>query len=140
MIHVEKIAGILGLSRQIHSLFDLNESITHGLPKTSLRATVSHLTQDTETARQISNRLISSATFKRRRSVLNPQESERVERLARVYATALDIWGNRNDARLFLFTPHQLLKQQRPIDLAFTELGARQIEQILEDIRYGLPV
>jgi len=140
MIHAEKIAGILGLSRQIHSLYDLNESVTHGLPKATLRSTVSHLTQDTETARQISNRLIPSASFKRRRSLLNPQESERVERLARVFATALDIWGNDKDAQQFLFTPHPLLNQQRPVDLAFTELGARQIEQILENIRYGLPV
>ncbi len=140
MIQAEKIADVLGLSCQIHSLFELNESVTKGLPKKTLQVIVKHLTRDSEAAKQISNRLVPLATFKRRRGVLNAQESERVERMARVYATTLDTWGNEEDAREFLFTPHQLLNNQRPIDLAFTELGARQIEQILARIRYGLPV
>jgi putative toxin-antitoxin system antitoxin component (TIGR02293 family) len=72
--------------------------------------------------------------------VLSSQESERVERLARVYATALDVWGDEEDARRFLFAPHALLNEQKPIDMAFNELGARQVEQILEKLRYGLPV
>jgi len=140
MIQVEKIADILGLTCQIHSLYDLNESVSHGLPKKSLQATVKHLTLDADAAKQISNRLVPPASFKRRQGNLNPQQSERVERLARVFATALDVWGDEVDARQFLFTSHQLLNHQRPIDLAFSELGARHIEKILEKIRYGLPV
>lgn len=140
MIQAEKIADVLGLTCKIHSLYDLSESVAHGLPKKSLHATVKHLKLDSHAAKVIQDRLVAPATFKRRRTLLNPQESERVERLARVYATALDVWGDEDDARQFLFTPHQLLNLKRPIDLAYTELGARQIEQILAKIRYGLPV
>ena len=140
MIDAEKIADVMGLASKIHSLFDLTESVIHGLPKKSLQLTVKHLTKDVAVAKKISDRLVSPATFKRRKSVLNTQESERIERLARVYATTLDVWGDEEDTQQFLFTPHKLLNGQKPIDLAFTELGARQVEQILEKLRYGLPV
>ena len=140
MLDAEKIAVVMGLDSQIHSLFDLNESIVHGLPKKTLRITVNHVTSDSTTAKLISDRLIAPATFKRRKKSLNTQESERVERLARVYATALDVWGDDQDARQFLFTKHSLLDGKTPIDFAFTELGARQVELILEKLRYGLPV
>lgn len=140
MVEAEKIADVMGLTCKVHSLFDLTETVIHGLPKKALRLTVMHLTVEPAVAKKLRDRLVPPATFKRRRSVLNAQESERVERLARVYATALDVWGDEEDARQFLFTPHSLLNHQTPIDLAFTELGARQVEQILEKLRYGLPV
>jgi len=140
MVEAEKIAHVMGLNSTIHSLFDLSESVIHGLPKKVLQFTVKRLTKDSAVAKVISDKLVPPATFKRRKGALNTQESERIERLARVYATALDIWGNEDDARQFLFTPHTLLNQKKPVDMAFTELGARQVEQILEKLRYGLPV
>ncbi|KAF0190553.1 MAG: hypothetical protein FD165_2634 [Gammaproteobacteria bacterium] len=139
MIQAEKIAEVMGVTCRIHSLFDLAETVAHGLPKKALQATIKHLTLDSETAKLISNQLVPPATFKRRKTRLSPQESERVERLARVYATALDVWDDDDDTRQFLFAPHAMLNQKRPIDVAFTELGARQIEQILSNIKYGLP-
>ena len=140
MVEAEKIADVMGLTSKVHSLFELTESVLHGLPKKSLQLTVNRLTKDSAVAKRISDQLVAPATFKRRKGVLNAQESERVERLARVYATALDVWRDEEDARQFLFTPHTLLNRQKPIDLAFTELGARQVEQLLEKLRYGLPV
>lgn len=140
MVEAEKIAEVMGLTSKVHSLFDLTESVINGLPKKTLAFTVKCLTKDLAEGKKISDRLVPPATYKRRKTVLNMQESERVERLARVYATTLDVWGDEEDARRFLFTPHRLLNSQKPIDLAFIELGARQIEQILEKLRYGLPV
>lgn len=139
MIQAEKIAEVLGIASRIHSLFDLSEAVARGLPKATLKVTIKRITVDREVARRISERLIPPATYKRRQSLLSPQESERVERLARVYATALDIWDDEDEARLFLLTPHRMLNQQRPVDVAFTELGARQVEEILGNIKYGLP-
>ncbi len=139
MIQAEKIAAVMGVKSQIHSLFDLADTVALGLPKKTLQTTVKHLTLDREIAKRLSNQIVPLATFKRRKIRLSPQESERVERLARVYATALDVWDDDDDTRQFLFAPHAMLNQQRPIDIAFTELGARQIEQILTNIKYGLP-
>ncbi len=35
--------------------------------------------------------------------------------------------------------PHPELNRRTPLDAALTELGARQVEQLLERIFYGVP-
>lgn len=84
-------------------------------------------------------RIVPEATFKRRRDRLSPDESEKTERLARVFATALYVWDDEVDARDFLNTPHPLLEGRRPLDVAMTELGARRVEELLAKLFYGLP-
>lgn len=76
-------------------------------------------------------RVIPAATFRRRGEELKPQEGERVERLARVIATAEYVWDSAEDARTFLSTGHAMLGGQRPIEVAFTELGAPGREPVV---------
>jgi len=57
-----------------------------------------------------------------------------------VMALAEEVWESRDDARLFLTTPHALLGGERPIDLAQSELGARRVEELLWRLEYSLPV
>lgn len=130
----------MGLSCNVQTLSELNELIIKGLPKTCLIQMVKHLSSDTKIQNKIQNRLISPATFKRRKDVLNAQESESVERMARIYALSLDVWGDQDDARQYLFTPNPQLNNDTPIDISFTELGARLVEEMIEKMRYGLPV
>lgn len=85
------------------------------------------------------NRIVPEATFKRRRDRLSAAESERTERMARVVATAEYVWDDPDEARRFLTTRHAALGGKRPIDAAMTELGARQVEEILGQIFHGLP-
>lgn len=58
-------------------------------------------------------------------------------RVARVIAFARHVWGDDDAAREFLTTPHPMLSGERPIDLAFSELGALRVEQILSGILHG---
>ena len=51
-------------------------------------------------------RVIPSATFHRRGEDLKPQGGERVERLARVIATAERAWSDVDHARTFLSRGH----------------------------------
>jgi len=140
VIQAEKIAQVLGIESKIHSLAELSAAVAHGLPKKTLQVTIKRLTQDPDLGKRISAKLIPPATFKRRKNLLNPQESERVERLARIFAAAFDIWDDESDTQQFLFTPHPILKGKTPVETAFTELGAREVEQLLANIKYGLPV
>ncbi len=78
------------------------------------------------------------ATFKRRRDALSVDESERAERLARVFASAAYVWDNEDDARAFLNAAHPLLQGRAPLDVAMTELGARRVEALLWQLYYGL--
>ena len=54
-----------------------------------------------------------------------------MERLARVIATAEQVWDDVDDARAFLSTGHAMLGGKRPIEVALTELGARRVENLL---------
>ena len=84
-------------------------------------------------------RVVPIATFKRR-TRLTPEESARTERLARIVAMAEALWDERDDARAFLNMPHPLLDGRTPLDVAGTELGARRVERLLQDVDHGLPL
>jgi putative toxin-antitoxin system antitoxin component (TIGR02293 family) len=143
MIAASHIADVLGgqhiLGRRLGSLAALNDAVAAGLPKAVLRQTVSRIYTGKIEQKQLMNRIVPEATFKRRRDRLSAAESERTERIARVVANAEHVWGDRDDARRFLTTPHPALRGRSPLDAAMTELGARQVEEILGTIFHGLP-
>ncbi|MBI3696908.1 MAG: DUF2384 domain-containing protein [Acidobacteria bacterium] len=143
MIEAQRIAEVLGgrlvLRRRIRSLSDLSAAVARGLPKSALRNAVQHALDRAGDRRDLLYRIVPEATFKRRRDRLSPAESERTERLARVIATAEHVWGEGEDTRRFLTTPHPALGGRPPLDAATTELGARQVEELLAKIEHGLP-
>ncbi len=142
MIRPEKIAAVMGgpaiLGRRIRSIGDLEQSISQGLPKRALRLTTERVYPTIGDARRMMYRVVPEATFKRR-TRLSPTESERTERLARVIAAAEYAWSDREDARAWLLKPHPELRKQIPLQLAMTELGARQVEELLDRLFYGIP-
>ncbi len=144
MIAAERVAGILGgravLRRSIASVDDLRALVESGLPKASLTACARAIADSPKAARSIIYATVPEATFKRRRRRLKRDESERTERLARVMATAEAVWRNSEDARRFMMTAHPLLGGGRPVDVARSELGARQIEEMLWQAYHGLPL
>jgi putative toxin-antitoxin system antitoxin component (TIGR02293 family) len=143
MIAVARIADVLGgqhiLGRRLGSLGALNDAVAEGLPKAALRQTASRIFTGKMEQRRLMNRIVPEATFKRRRNRLNATESARTERIARVVADAEYVWDDRDDARRFLTTAHPALRGRSPLDTAMTELGARQVEEILGKIFHGLP-
>lgn len=70
---------------------------------------------------------------------LSVSESERAERIARIFALAESVLGDREEAGIFLFSPHPKLDGSSPLDWIRTELGGREVEQMLIDIREGFP-
>jgi putative toxin-antitoxin system antitoxin component (TIGR02293 family) len=143
MVQPQLIAAVLGgpriLGRRVRSVLDLAEAVEEGLPKAALRNTAARIVPDAAGRRELIYRIVPEATYKRRRDRLSPAESERTERLARVIATAEYAWDAAEDTYRFLTTPHPQLGGKTPMAAALTELGARQVEQILEKILFGLP-
>lgn len=127
-------------SNDLHTLAALNDAVQEGLPKSNLRRTVKHLYPASTEQLRFLYRVVPEATYKRRKDRLSEAESERTERLARTIATAEYVLGESGLAREFLTSPHPLLDGKTPIETALSELGARQIEQMLFAIFYGLPV
>lgn len=59
---------------------------------------------------------------------------------ARITALAHHVWGSGPDAETFLNSPHPLLDGRTPLGAATSQAGARQAEDILWRIVYGIPV
>ena len=142
MIRPDRIANVMGgtaiLRRRVHSIRELERTVARGLPKRALRSTVERAVTNKADVRRVMFRLVPEATFKRRVR-LSPAESERTERLARVIAAAEYAWNNQEDAREWLARPHTELGRRSPLETAMTELGARQVEELLDRLVYGIP-
>ena len=86
--------------------------------------------------------IISKATLARRQKTatrrLSREESDRLARLARLWAFAVDVWGSEEAARRFLSEPYALIGGRVPLDVATeTEIGARTVEELLGRLKYG---
>lgn len=139
LVSPEAIAEVMALRPVPQSLAELEARICEGLPISALRASVDSATSSGEARRALLARIISKSTYSRRNKRLTRDESEKAERLARVVATASHMWGNLEDARQFLATPHPLLDGRAPLEVGLTELGARRVEELLWKLFYGLP-
>ena len=138
LVTPEKIASIMALTTVPHSFAELDELVSHGLPKNALKASVDRVCLNNEDRKHLLYRIIPEATYKRRRASLSVEESERAERLARVYATAQYVWNSDDDARAFLHAPHPMLQGRTPLDVSMSELGARRVEELLWKLYYGI--
>jgi putative toxin-antitoxin system antitoxin component (TIGR02293 family) len=144
VIEPKRIAIVLGgkpvLRKSVSSIDDLEEIVEEGLPKTALRAAVRRVFVVAREANRYLYRIVPEATYKRRNGRLRSSESQRTERLARVIASAESVWEDQEDAREWLTKPHPELGGRTPMECALTELGARQVESLIDRLQYGLPV
>jgi putative toxin-antitoxin system antitoxin component (TIGR02293 family) len=137
------IAEILGgkkvLGRSIGSFAELAELIRKGLPVGSLLVLGEKL--ELKNAALSEKLGIPQRTLTRRlsrHSRLTAAESDRTVRMARVYATATEMIGNADKASRWLRTPNRALGGEIPLDLLDTDLGAREVENVLGRIAYGV--
>ena len=87
---------------------------------------------------------ISVATLSRRRAKAEPLDrdhSDRLIRYARLYWMAVDFFeGNTASARKWLASPARGLGGRSPIDYAETEMGAREVEDLIGRLEHGVYV
>lgn len=83
---------------------------------------------------------MSKATLHRRKAQgrLGPEESDRVLRFARLIGKAVEVMEGEEPARLWLTSPQFGLGGAVPLDYAETEVGAREVEDLLGRIEYGV--
>ncbi|HEY1722095.1 MAG TPA: antitoxin Xre/MbcA/ParS toxin-binding domain-containing protein [Magnetospirillaceae bacterium] len=143
-IDVAGVARTLGgkrvIGKTLHSMAELDEAVQRGLPKEALVRVAEAVFTERAAQRSFIYDVVPEATFKRRRDRLSAAESEKTERLARIVAHAFMVWGDEDAARRFLLVEHPLLGGRRAIDVAMTEIGARQVEELIHGLEYGLPV
>jgi len=83
---------------------------------------------------------ISRSTLQRRKAAgrLSPDESDKVIRYSRLVQQAADFFGDIGKARAWLKHPQYGLGGAVPLDYARTEAGAREVENLLGRMKYGV--
>jgi len=83
---------------------------------------------------------ISRSTLHRRKAAgrLSPDESDKVMRLSRLVDHAAKVFGDVEKARAWLKFPQVGLGGAVPLDYAQTEVGAREVDDLLGRIDYGV--
>lgn len=142
-VAIPKVVATLGgtptLGTTVETLRDLTDAVARGLPREVVPAIVASAAGPGAAARgRIAGLMVAPATFKRSPR-LSPAASERAERLARTVALAAEALGDSEAVRDWLNAPHPMLGGRVPIELAATELGARQVERILLNVLHDLP-
>lgn len=117
----------------------IEKAVEQGLPRTALRHVAERLAGGDEArVAALEWGIVPRTTLERRETQLSPQESERTERVARLFVQARRALGSDDEARLFMTTPHPELDGRSPVDAARTDLGTRRTEQVLNALEYGL--
>jgi putative toxin-antitoxin system antitoxin component (TIGR02293 family) len=129
--------GLRKKARSASSWLELFENVEAGLPIISLESVLGDVAPGDASLKY---RIVPKATLSRRAAEkkLSPEESARLVRLAKVWAFAKEVWQDDQAARRFLYEPHMLLQQRRPIDVVIAnEIGAALVADILGRLRYG---
>src|SRR5437016_14334076 len=135
---LELLGGRAAVGRHVKTLADLDAAFNAGFPRSALDHVLEFAAPAAERAK-LRNRVVPRATYQRSRR-LSPVHSAATERLARIAAMARWIWEDDEKARAFLWRPHPELGGRRPIEAALTELGAREVEEVLQRGVHGFPV
>ena len=134
---VEELGGEQAFGRALSSERELREAIREGFPA----AVVEELMRASAlTLKELASALdLSPRSLQRRRRTgrLARYESDRLYRLARIVALANEYLGDRERATRWLKHPNRALGGLAPVAALDTELGARQVENILGRIAYG---
>lgn len=126
----------LGLERQVDSAVELAAIVHGGLEP----ASVERLLQLGVSERLMFDNVIPRRTYQRRRNSgqkLTPDESDRVERVARLFSLANLVFEDTAKAVHWLDTPKQQFEERAPFEIAASSIGAKAVEDVLLRAYYG---
>ena len=136
-----QIVHLLGGSRtlgEVRDPIEMAQAVRRGLPWAAFEALVAALAiSQAELAATLH---IRARTLSRRKDAgkLEAMESDRLFRLARVFAHAVEVFDSRERARDWLETENRALAGQRPLELLDTDAGAREVDDVLGRIEHGI--
>jgi putative toxin-antitoxin system antitoxin component (TIGR02293 family) len=135
---VSTLGGQRALRSKVDSLDTLRLRLERGLPYESLTALTSTYNLDPRRLAAVLG--IPPRTLARRKNQrrLRPDESDRLFRVARIVALAGVTLGGKDKAARWLKRPNRALGNEAPLHRLKTELGARQVEDVLGRISHGV--
>ncbi|HEY8747244.1 MAG TPA: antitoxin Xre/MbcA/ParS toxin-binding domain-containing protein [Tepidisphaeraceae bacterium] len=146
MQHPRSVLAVVNLLKPGDSIgaryknhLDAVKLIEDGLPFSSIARFQNTTGLTLERIKSIAH--ISEGSYSRRRANgrLSPEESERLLRVSRIFESAASLHdGDQRAAIQWLETPIPALSDQRPLDLARTDPGAREVEDLIGRIAHGV--
>lgn len=135
---VESLGGRKALGREVETERELQGHVRKGLPYASVLAIMKTYGLDAKTVSRLL--AIPERTLARRRHErrLRADESDRVVRMARIAALAHETLGDREKAVRWLARPNRALGNVPPLEHLDTDLGAREVEDLLGRIAHGI--
>ena len=132
------LGGHRVLSGRIGGIEGLRLRLRAGLPYAALESLEAGYGLDASLLREVLG--IPPRTLARRKSQkrFSSEESDRLFRLARIVTLAGETLGGRDSARDWLQGPNRALGGDVPLRRLDTDLGARQVEELLGRIAHGL--
>ncbi|HYK54199.1 MAG TPA: antitoxin Xre/MbcA/ParS toxin-binding domain-containing protein [Candidatus Eremiobacteraceae bacterium] len=138
----KNISHMLGgpdiLKARINGDADLEAAVTTGFPTAAVRALAERTRSSLSFLQDVTG--LDKNTFRRRersKSRLRAEESDRLARVARIAALATEAMGA-DDGVAWLHEPNRSLGDRIPMEMLHTEIGARQVEDVLMRIQHGV--
>ncbi|MGH7831140.1 MAG: type II RES/Xre toxin-antitoxin system antitoxin [Candidatus Binatia bacterium] len=142
MSHTEALVEALGgrkvLKRRISTLDELRETVKKGLPYASLEALIGKFGLGREEAAAALHLPQRTIARRKKEQKLRVDESDRLLRLARVSAQAAATLGSEEKAAQWLRRPNRALGSLAPLELIDSDIGTRQVEDVLGRIEHGI--
>jgi len=134
---VQVLGGPEVLRESAPSPEQLRKMVREGLPFASFEALADRFHFGRE-ALSAALTLPMRTLMRRKEGRLRPDESDRLVRLARIAAQAVEVLGTTEKASQWLQRPNRALGGETPLSLLDTDLGSRQVEEVLQRIELGV--
>jgi putative toxin-antitoxin system antitoxin component (TIGR02293 family) len=133
------VTDLLGVKHRKTGALTLAYSVEKGLPVSALDKFATRVSPDD--ARRFSYRVVPKPTLERRRRDKQPlslDESDRLARIAKVFAFGLEVFHDEAKVRSFLNRPHPMLDERPPLEIALaTGPGADAVINLLGRAGYS---
>jgi putative toxin-antitoxin system antitoxin component (TIGR02293 family) len=134
------MGGSRALGAKVRSALDLADLIERGVPRAAAERVRERLDLTEHEFAQVLG--VSAKTLQRlgrdAHARLTPALGDRLYRMARLVAFAEEVFEDRARARDWLRQPQRGLGSRTPLALMRTEAGAREVEDLLGRIEYGV--
>lgn len=136
------LGGQLVFGREVNSALDFVTEVVRGLPSASLDHAVAVFAAHGGPSAAIYELIGTTRSIVRKRrhhTRLSHDESDRLSRLARVTACAVEALGSAYKATRWLDTANRALDGRRPITLLVSDVGSAVVEAVLGRLEHGVP-
>lgn len=126
------------MGRGVRSRDQLAARLRVGLPFSALESLVDALKVPRMVLADILHLPGRTLARRKREGVLAPVESNRVYRVARIFAHAVEVFDDQQKAAVWLSRPNAALGGRTPLSMLDTDIGVQDVNEILGRIEHGI--